>query len=102
MGEIAIVTTCRVCGTGIEATGKGRPAVYCGTGCRRMAEYDVRRINNTITELEREARSLRNPATLKLPTDEAHAAFLAAEIAAARGRLRELLADDTLPRGLVV
>lgn len=90
--------TCRMCGAPIEAKSTGRPAIYCGTGCRRMAEREIRRLDDTITQLEREARSLRNPATLKLPTDAAHAEFLAAEIAEARRRLRELLNDEREPK----
>lgn len=88
------MTTCRICGTAIEAKSTGRPPTYCSTGCRRMSEREIRRLDNTITTLETEARWLRNPARLQMQTDAAHAEFLAAEIAVARKRLRALLGDE--------
>lgn len=92
MGETANAATCKVCGATIQSSiKKGRPAVYCGTGCRRMAEYDIRRANDVITALENRARDLRNPATLKLSSDAAYAAFLADELVSVRAHLRELL-----------
>ena len=86
-------TTCRVCRAPVIAKSAGRPPSFCSIACRRMAERDIRRLDADIGEMQREARWLRNPARMPLRTDAAEAAFLVAEIAQARKRLRELLGD---------
>lgn len=43
---------CATCGTAIEQTGQGRPAKYCGTPCRRSAEYKLKRFTERIGRLE--------------------------------------------------
>ncbi len=86
---------CPKCGAPIpDAGGPGRPKIFCSTGCRRLAEYEIRRLNETIGKLEDSARSLRNPATLHLESDALHLDFLAAEIARAEARLRALITAD--------
>ena len=85
--------TCLICGTNIAAKPTGRPPTFCSTGCRRMAEYDIKRLNATIVELEDQARRLRDPARIPYSKDAEHAEFIQAEIGDAREKLRELLVD---------
>jgi ribosomal protein L40E len=48
---------CRKCGADLpEAAGPGRPRAYCSTGCRRAAEYEAKRINKAIEEVEEQVR----------------------------------------------
>lgn len=82
---------CLTCGAAVAARSTGRPLTYCSKGCRRVAEYEIRRVNETISKLEFDARWLRNPARLPLQSDAEHLAFLLDEIEAARERLRKLL-----------
>lgn len=35
-----------------ERAGAGRPPVYCGVGCRRAVEYEVRRLSRRLERLE--------------------------------------------------
>lgn len=84
--------TCKVCGAPITTTAStGRPAVYCGTPCRRLAELEIRRVNQRLASLERQAECARDPRSVfgRL-VDPAH---VAAEIERATGRLRALLAE---------
>ncbi len=94
MGDALETSKCRICERQVEPKKTGRPAIYCSHACRRAAEYEIRRANDTITQLEREARSLRDPGTLKLPVDGLRAEFLQSEITATRKRLLQLLADE--------
>ena len=90
-----MTTTCKVCGAELlEPKATGRPPTYCSTGCRRAAEYDVRRCNDVITQLEGRARYLRDPGRIQDANEAAEAEFLATEIGEARRRLSELLNDD--------
>ncbi len=43
---------CATCRTSIRQSGRGRPARYCGTPCRRAAEYRIKRLNRRIERLE--------------------------------------------------
>lgn len=44
---------CKKCGHEIKDIAEiGRPKIYCGTGCRRAAELEIRRLNNLLAELE--------------------------------------------------
>lgn len=44
---------CRKCGRRLpRAEGPGRPPRWCSTGCRRSAEYAVKRLNRRIERLE--------------------------------------------------
>lgn len=45
---------CLKCGRRIEKGGRGRPAVYCSTGCRRSVEYELRRIQRHLEHAEHE------------------------------------------------
>lgn len=50
----ASLTTCRkcACACAFGANASGRPALYCSTGCRRAAEYELRRIQTRLAMLE--------------------------------------------------
>jgi hypothetical protein len=54
-------STCRKCGADLPARppGAGRPREYCGTGCRRAAEYEIRRLNSAIEVMEKALRDCR-------------------------------------------
>ncbi len=43
---------CAKCGGEIPEQEIGRPKIYCSTGCRRAAEFEIRRINSTLGKLE--------------------------------------------------
>ena len=72
---------CLKCRTPIKPVGVGRPPSYCSTGCRRAAEYELRRIQRHLERLE---------ARRELPffTKETECA-----IAELEARLRTLLED---------
>lgn len=83
---------CIKCGSPIVDTkATGRPAVYCGTACRRAAEHEVRRINSLLEKLEQQASYARLGYAAPSP---AHIKRLAAEIELQETRLRELLSHD--------
>jgi hypothetical protein len=49
--------SCRQCGVGLpEREGRGRPADYCSVGCRRAAEYALRRAQRGLMRVEAEIR----------------------------------------------
>lgn len=88
-------STCRVCGAGIEPkTTGGRPPTFCSVAFRRVAEFEIRRINRTLERLEDRALWLRDPHNPGLGDKAVEAAFVAGEIASATGRLRKLLGDE--------
>lgn len=88
---------CRKCrGPLPEGSEIGRPASYCSLGCRRAAEFELRRIQTRLQRLEDEEQRCRLDRTglsfLDGTTPAQHAADLAQEIERAEVRLRELLA----------
>lgn len=58
--------TCLKCRAPLPVrSGTGRPAVYCGETCRRLAEYEIRRLDRRLGRYEDELREEladRNPA----------------------------------------
>ena len=51
---------CLKCSSPLEPrAGAGRPAIYCGEPCRRLAEYEIRRLDRRIAGYEQELRGLR-------------------------------------------
>ncbi len=84
---------CPRCGRVIQTpSGAGRPATYCSPGCRRAAEYEIRRIDDHLTKLESRLSALR---LINERTGwEDDPALLEAEIAVQRARLAELLEDQ--------
>lgn len=60
------VTTCRKCGAALAGRpGVGRPAWYCSTGCRRAAEYELRRAQDALATVEKRAREHREQIALE-------------------------------------
>src|SRR5262245_54118396 len=48
---------CVKCGSPLErASGAGRPPTYCGDACKRLVEYEVRRIDRRLSKYEDELR----------------------------------------------
>lgn len=43
---------CAICQAELEQSKTGRPKQYCSTGCRRMAEREIKRLEKRIAELE--------------------------------------------------
>jgi hypothetical protein len=91
--------SCLKCDRPLTKPVTGRPPTYCSVGCRRSAEYEVRRISRRLEALEERASRLRHePDTsvrdwvgrtrLEALTD------VEAEIADAEARLRALLAAE--------
>lgn len=51
---------CIKCGSPLAPkAGTGRPAIYCGESCRRLVEYEIRRLDRRIAGYELELRGLR-------------------------------------------
>lgn len=51
---------CIKCGSLLAPkAGTGRPAIYCGEPCRRLVEYETRRLDRRIAAYELELRGLR-------------------------------------------
>jgi len=87
-------TTCRKCGTSLPPPSTGRPRAFCGVGCRRAAEREVRRLDSTIAALEGRQLFHGESAAFGNGTvahHEAKIAHIRTEIALAEERMRELL-----------
>jgi hypothetical protein len=84
---------CLICGADLPPQDNGRPRVYCSKGCRRAAEYELKRLQGQLNALEESARFSRLHGTPKR-----RQAQIQAEIDAATGRLRALL--DGLPESV--
>jgi len=78
-----------------EYAGTGRPPVYCSKECRRVAEYELRRLDRLLGKLEADALKWREPHTFGEMSQpgrkKKRARFYAAEIEKAEARLRVLL-----------
>jgi hypothetical protein len=89
---------CRVCSAELTLPRTGRPPRYCGSTCRRAAEYSLKRVNH-LEGLERQRDFLRRRlATGKLYAAhwrliEAEIAVLEADIDHYQAELGRLLAD---------
>jgi hypothetical protein len=51
--------TCLVCSAPLERPDTGRPPSYCSPGCRRAAEYELRRLQRRLQGLEEQAAKAR-------------------------------------------
>ena len=96
---------CRYCSRDLHEARNGRPRDYCSVGCRRAAEYEIRRISRRLEELEGLAHRLELwTAEYALPNAGIHdwqrqkhasqVQTVSLQIARARERMRELLDDD--------
>lgn len=86
-------TTCRMCGSDLpQRAATGRPPLYCGTGCRRAAEYERNRLNRHMEILEAQLIHARlHPDALRQPEREAR---LEAELARLQARLIDRASDE--------
>lgn len=50
---------CRKCGTPLSTPLTGRPPAYCSVGCRRAAEYERKRLQRHLEQLEVQRNHLR-------------------------------------------
>jgi hypothetical protein len=82
-------SACLVCGGPLAPPATGRPPTYCSPACRRDGEYERRRLDRQLDDLERYQRNLR-----LLGTEERQQRRIDGELAAMRGRLRALLAGE--------
>lgn len=83
---------CRKCGRPIaQAAGRGRPRAYCSTGCRRAMEYELRRLQSALEDVEEQQRWCRLGWYGRSP---AQATKYDGERLRLEDRLRELLDDD--------
>lgn len=57
--------TCVKCGKPLpERSGPGRPQVFCGKACRRVAEYELRRLQKALQGVEESLRHHRESLAL--------------------------------------
>jgi hypothetical protein len=90
---------CVKCGRELDTSPMGRPPRYCGLGCRRAIEYECRRIQRHLQDLERQERhAIRqlDPETRLAGWGDAkwaerERALVASEIKRYEERLRDLL-----------
>ena len=47
-----LAPVCRSCSRPLNVPATGRPPQYCGTECRRIAEFSVRRVQRRLQSLE--------------------------------------------------
>ncbi len=92
---------CLKCARPLTAPKTGRRPRYCGSGCRRAAEYELRRLQRTLENLESWERGYRQD------LDEGYAstgpnlahtrqrhAWYTAEIARLEDRMRDLCSEE--------
>jgi hypothetical protein len=96
---------CRKCGVALaERTGAGRPPWYCSVGCRRSAEYELRRAQTAVEAVEKDIRRHREHVAIepvygldccgrRSDAVARHLAFLEEERVRLEARMRELLDD---------
>lgn len=93
--------TCAECGIGIVQQSRGRPSRYCGAGCRRSAEYNVRRVQGLIRRSQQKVQdaglrlALHADNQFRRPEAQKTLAFWQAEVTRLEIELRELLAGTT-------
>ncbi|MGH8659840.1 MAG: hypothetical protein ACREV4_15545 [Gammaproteobacteria bacterium] len=99
MSELA----CRSCGALLAKPKAGQRQFYCSAGCRKSAEYEIRRVNRRLESLETSLSSMRiNPRDefLEMIDGRTHServAAVEAELAILKARFRELLDDGPTP-----
>jgi len=95
-------SACRVCGLATPKPLTGRPRVYCSTGSRRAAEYDIRRLSRRLESVERKRDDLELAIAIQehesrgewhAQRNAAMAAALDGQLERFRERLRLLLDD---------
>lgn len=90
--DVELLSCCRKCGADVARTaGAGRPALFCSVGCRRSAEYERRRVQAALEQVEEQLRWCRFRWSGR---SEADVPKFDAERMRLEGRLRELLDDE--------
>ena len=87
---------CVECGRAVEHLPTGRPRSFCSTACRRLAEFELRRVARRIERLETNLESLRGVRDDGIPDGYGHSPqkrreLLVLGIKEAEKRLRDLL-----------
>ncbi len=99
---------CPIDGTPLPPSATGRPPTYCSVGCRRTAEYELRRLDRRLGSLEVQRDTIQvrldryavmpPQGTAVVATEGLALASVEAAIVRATDRLRELLAGGDGPR----
>ena len=87
-------SSCLKCGAALKKPPTGRPPTYCGEGCRRSSEYELRRLLRLLERLDRlriERRvAIASTSFLGPESKDDVLRVLKAEIARGEARLHEL------------
>jgi hypothetical protein len=59
------MATCRKCSAPVLDPDVGRPRDYCSTACRRLVEFEIRRLTRQLEALEAERLHLEQPGIAK-------------------------------------
>ncbi len=90
--ELSTAPVCVKCSRPLpEQSGPGRPTIYCSTACRRAVEYELRRVQSALEQVEDQVRACRFGWYGRTPE---HAVAYEAERERLEGRLRLLLGGD--------
>lgn len=98
MGAVAMASAsvCAVCGEALPADAGNRRR-YCGQGCKRAAEYELRRLNGLVYQAEKNVANfgakLAGAPTFQAGSLTARLAYWQGRVTEGRARLRELLDD---------
>lgn len=101
-------TACVICGTPRPRATTGRPPSYCSVACRRVAEFELRRLDRQLGDLEVDRDDARStlaqyerfgpPGTRSVAIEEHALAEAEQAIATKTERMRLLLAGGARPR----
>jgi hypothetical protein len=93
---------CLKCGAPIQGPATGRPKAYCGQVCRRLAEFEIRRLTRQLETLEAERLYLEQTGVARAGlrdavgrTHKQQVADVKHSIEAIESRLRALLSDGS-------
>jgi hypothetical protein len=92
---------CKKCGVPLTDPPTGRPRDYCGQACRRLAEFEIRRLVRQLESLDERKTELEQPAIMACSMRDGYGRTGAQQladtlgpIAALESRLRALIDDD--------
>jgi hypothetical protein len=96
--------TCLICGKGLSKPATGRPPTFCGSECKRLAEYRSRRIQRQLEKLDKAQSDARIYAATygggELSARQLEA--LAGEVALLEDQLRVLVTGTVLAEPVLV
>jgi hypothetical protein len=55
------MNNCKKCGAPLQIPPTGRRPEYCGQGCRRLSEFEIRRLSRELDRLETQRINLAQP-----------------------------------------